>query len=92
MIELPYSLVIEATDEPDFFGFYSPELEGFTGVGQSVEDCLYKAKWGMKEHVALLAAQGLAVPPVNPNPTVTIQNESNSIPSSAGPAVTSGKN
>ena len=31
MIELPYCLIIEATDEPDFFGFYSPDLEGFTG-------------------------------------------------------------
>ena len=75
MIELGYSLVIEATDEPDFFGFYSPELEGFTGIGHSVEDCIYKARWGMKEHVALLIDQGLPVPPGNPNPTITIQNE-----------------
>lgn len=33
MIDLPYSLVIEATEEPDYFGFYSPDLEGFTGIG-----------------------------------------------------------
>ena len=46
MIDLTYSLVIEATEEPDYFGFYSPELEGFSGIGHSVEDCLYKAKWG----------------------------------------------
>lgn len=75
MLELPYSLVIEATDDPNFFGFYSPELEGFTGVGHSVEDCLYKARWGMKEHLELLAEQQLPVPPTNANPTVTIQNE-----------------
>lgn len=75
MIDLPYCLIIEATDEPDYFGFYSPELEGFTGVGHSVEDCLYKAKWGMQEHVDLLKKQGLPVPPRNPNPTVTVQNE-----------------
>ena len=75
MIELPYSLVIEATGEPDFFGFYSPELEGFTGVGHSVEDCLFKAKWGMKEHVELLTEEGLPVPPRNPTPVVTIRNE-----------------
>ena len=75
MIDLPYSLVIEATDEPDYFGFYSPELEGFSGVGHSVEDCLYKAKWGIKEHLDLLKKQGLTVPPRNPDPTVTIQNE-----------------
>ena len=62
MIELAYSLVIEATDEPDYFGFYSPELEGFSGIGHSIEDCLFEAKWGMKEHVELLKEQGLPVP------------------------------
>ncbi|MGH8548331.1 MAG: hypothetical protein ACRERU_06985 [Methylococcales bacterium] len=75
MIDLPYSLVIEATKEPDYFGFYSTELEGFTGIGHSVEDCLYKAKWGMKEQLALLKEQGLAIPPTNPDPKITIQNE-----------------
>src|SRR3954470_20484726 len=75
MLDLPYSLVIEATNEPDYFGFYSPELEGFSGVGHSVEDCLYKAKWGMKEHAELLGEQGLPVPAPNPAPVVTIRNE-----------------
>jgi len=40
-----------------------------------IEDCLYQAKWAMKEHVALLQQQGLPVPPPNPNAVVTIQNE-----------------
>jgi predicted RNase H-like HicB family nuclease len=75
MITLPYSLVIEATDEPDFFGFYSPELEGFTGIGHSVEDCLYNARSGMADHVQTLRDQGLAVPAQNPNPIIVIQNE-----------------
>jgi hypothetical protein len=35
MIDLPCSLIIEATDEPDYFGFYSTELEGFSGTGHS---------------------------------------------------------
>ena len=74
MIEMPYSLVIEATEDPEYFGFYSPDLEGFTGIGHSVEDCLYKAKWGMKEHVELLNQQGLPVPPRNPDPKITIEN------------------
>ncbi|HIJ73328.1 MAG TPA: type II toxin-antitoxin system HicB family antitoxin [Candidatus Hydrogenedentes bacterium] len=77
MSELPYSLVIEATEEPDYFGFYSPDLEGFTGIGHSIEDCLYKAKWGMKEHVGLLREQGLSVPEPNPDPKITIQNAKN---------------
>ena len=74
MIDLRYSLIIEATEDPAFFTFYSPDLEGFTGVGNSVEDCLYKAKWGMKEQVVLLKERGLSVPRKNPNPTVTIKN------------------
>jgi predicted RNase H-like HicB family nuclease len=75
MIDLKYSLVIEATEDPGFFGFYSPDLEGFTGVGHSVEDCLYQAKWAMDEHVSVLKQEGLPVPPANPNPTVIIQND-----------------
>ena len=75
MIDLQYSLVIEATEEPDYFGFYSPDLEGFTGIGHSVEDCLYKAKWGMIEHVKLLEERGLPIVPKNPDPKVVIQNQ-----------------
>jgi predicted RNase H-like HicB family nuclease len=75
VIDLQYSLVIEATSDPEFFGFYSPDLEGFSGVGHSVEDCLYKARWGMKEHIDLLKGQKLPVPPVNAHPQVVIQNE-----------------
>ncbi len=74
MIDLLYSLVIEATEEPDFFSFYSPDLEGFSGVGHSVEDCLYKAKWGMAEHVRLLEQLGLPVPIPNSSPRITIEN------------------
>ncbi len=74
MIELEYSLVIEATEDSSFFGFYSPDLEGFTGVGNSVEDCLYKARWGMEEHIALLREQGLSVPKPAGDPKVTIHN------------------
>jgi predicted RNase H-like HicB family nuclease len=75
MIELEYSLIIEATGDPDFFGFYSPDLEGFTGIGHSVEDCIYKAKWGMKEHVSVLIESGMPVPPKNLNPRIVVQNE-----------------
>ena len=75
MLDLKYSLIIEATEEPDFFGFYSPDLEGFTGVGHSVEDCLYQARWAMEDHIAVLKQEGLSVPKPNPNPTVIIQND-----------------
>ena len=75
MIELEFSLIIEVTDEPDYFNFYSPDLEGFTGIGHSIEDCIYEAKWGMKDHVNLLKEKGLPVPPKNSDPKIIIQNE-----------------
>ena len=75
MINLKYSLVIEATDDPTFFGFFSPDLQGFTGVGHSIEDCLYQARWGMEEHLLLLKENGLPIPAPNQNPTVVIQDE-----------------
>jgi predicted RNase H-like HicB family nuclease len=79
MLDIEYSLIIEATKEPDFFGFYSPDLSGFSGIGHSIEDCVYKAKWGMIEHVNLLKEQGLPVPLKNQNPNITIHNEVASI-------------
>jgi len=75
VIDLEYSLVIEATDDPTFFGFYSPDLEGFTGIGHSIEDCLYQAKWGMEEHVELLKQPSLPISKANLAPKITIQNQ-----------------
>ena len=74
MIDLKYSLIIEATTDPNFFGSYSPELEGFSGAGTSIEDCLSKVREAMNEHVAILREQGLAVPTFNPNPIITVKN------------------
>jgi predicted RNase H-like HicB family nuclease len=75
VIDLKYSLVIEATEDPTFFGFYSPDLEGFTGIGHSIEDCLYQGKWGMEEHIELLKEQFLPIPQKNPDPRIVIQNQ-----------------
>jgi len=36
VIEIGYSLVIEATDEPDFFGFYSPDLAQLEQLGHGL--------------------------------------------------------
>ena len=58
-----------------YLSSYSPDLEGFTGVGHSIEDCLYKARWGMEEHITLLREHGFPIPEPNPDPTVVIHNE-----------------
>ena len=75
MIDIPYSLIIEATEDPEFFAFYSPDLEGFTGAGHSLEDCLYRARWGMKDFVRTLKELNLPVPARNSHPTIVIQND-----------------
>jgi predicted RNase H-like HicB family nuclease len=75
MIDLRYSLVIEATEDPNFFGFYAPDLEGFSGVGHSIEDCIYKGKWGMIEHLEVMKEMKLPLPVPNPDPTIIIKNE-----------------
>lgn len=78
MLDLRYSLVVEATADPLLFGLYSPTLEGFTGVGSSVSDCLYKARFGMDEHVALLREQKLTIPDPETEPTVLVRNSGRS--------------
>jgi len=68
MIDLNYSLILEATEEPSFIGFDSPHVEGFAGLGHSAEDCLYQARCGMEKHLELLREQVFLVPKSNPNP------------------------
>jgi len=75
MIDLPYSLIIEVTEDPNYFGFYSPDLGGFTGIGFSIEDCLKKAKIGMEEQLEVLKENKLPIPSRPKNPTILIQNE-----------------
>ena len=77
MITLKCSLVIEATANPSFFGFYAPDLPGFTGVGTSIENCVEKARAGMEEHVALLLEQGMTVPSPTADSSITINNQRN---------------
>jgi predicted RNase H-like HicB family nuclease len=74
MIDLKYSLIIDATEDSNFFCFYSPDLEGFTGIGRSIEDCLYNARRGIEEHIALLRERRLPVLAPVAKPTVMIQD------------------
>jgi hypothetical protein len=74
MIDLPYSLIIEATENPERYGFHSPDLDDFGGIGFSIEDCIYRARWGMREHVEQILERGLSAPPATPDPTITIRN------------------
>jgi hypothetical protein len=39
------------------------------------EECIYKAKWGMKEHINLQKEQGLPIPPKSERPKIIIWDE-----------------
>jgi len=75
-VALKHSLVIEATEDPNFFSFYSPDLEGFTGVGHSIEDCLYKGRSGGWKNIWrrwTMKDMGLQAPRGNPDADVVIK-------------------
>ncbi|HEX7344071.1 MAG TPA: type II toxin-antitoxin system HicB family antitoxin [bacterium] len=75
MTKLGYSLVIEATNDPNFFGFYSPDLKGLTGTGRSIADCIINAAMAMDEFVNILRQEGLPVPKKSVNATIIIEND-----------------
>ena len=74
MIDLKYTLIIDATEDPTFFHFYSPDLEGFTGIGHSVEDSIDQAKWGQEEFLQFLKEQGDPIPRPSRPPYIKVVN------------------
>ena len=75
MLNLPHSLIIETTDDPAFFCFYSPTLPGFTGAATSLSDCVEQAGPAMLEFRDYLAEFGSPVPPPDERPVVLICDE-----------------
>jgi len=75
MIPMKYNIIIEATEDPLFFSFYSPELKGFTGVGNSIEDCVYKAINGIEEHLKMLQEMNLPIPNQPKHAKIAVVNE-----------------
>ncbi len=60
---LKYNLVIERTEDPLFYRFFSPELPDFEGGGISVDDCLTKARSKMAEHIEKADDLQMILPP-----------------------------
>ena len=74
MIDLDYSLIIEATEDPSFFCYYSPDLLGFTGAGKSLEDCISKVKSEMDEFISFVKEMDHQVPRPSRRPYIKIVN------------------
>jgi hypothetical protein len=52
------AVVNKTTEDPTFFGFFSPDLEGFTALGHSIEDIFIKPD-GECRNADLLMQQSL---------------------------------
>ncbi|MBI1291188.1 hypothetical protein GC173_08070 [bacterium] len=66
MTNFPYTIVIEPTEDPGFFGFFSPDLPGYTGCATSFNEAVIDAINGISEYIDFLRAEGIDVPPPNP--------------------------
>ena len=60
--DLYYSIVIEETDDPEFFGVYVPDLPGCTSTATSIVDAVYGIVNDIKEHIEVLKELGKEVP------------------------------
>ena len=63
MAPQPYSIVIEPTEDPLFFGVYIPDLPGCTTTATSLSAAVVEASVSIEEHVALLTEMGKPIPP-----------------------------
>jgi hypothetical protein len=75
MITLPYSLIIEATEDPDFLAFIPPIWKDSpeSVIRSKIVSIKRVGEWQITHQ--MLRDQGLSVPAPNPNPTIVIQNE-----------------
>lgn len=69
---LKWDLVVESTNDPHLWGFTSPELDGYTGVGDSLIDAIERGMNDMGEYAEFMGKCGIKVPPVNPMACIRI--------------------
>ena len=70
---LKYNLIIERTEDPLFYRFFSPELKDFEGGGISVDDCLQKTREKMNTHIQNAADLNIPLPPSPSEARITIK-------------------
>ena len=74
-VQLKYNLIIERTDGPLFYRFFSPELQDFEGGGISIDDCLNKATWKMEHHLNTASDLNIVLPPAPEETSIVIREE-----------------
>jgi excisionase family DNA binding protein len=74
-MKLRYTLVIEPTDDSEFFGVYVPDLPGCTAIGTSINEAIEVGVEAIEEHVVLLKELGKRVPPETFRPVIKVLTE-----------------
>lgn len=69
-----YSIILE-TDAAGGWSYFSEDLPGYTGVGDTLFEALQNALEGMEEYIEFLREVGAVVPDPNPNPTISFRHE-----------------
>lgn len=59
---LRYPIIIEKTEDPNFFGVVIPDILGCTSTGRSIEECIAKAREAIELHLRYLQEEGLPLP------------------------------
>jgi len=72
---LRYTIVIEPTDDPKFFGVYVPDLPGCTSTATNVDEAIQEGIEAIEEHVALLKEFDKPVPPETFRPVIKVLAE-----------------
>ncbi len=79
MLDLKYNIIIEATKDPQYFGYFSPDLPGFTGGGISIPSILEELNLAIEEHLEVMRENGHIPPKPTFNPQIVIKNETEEI-------------
>lgn len=89
MTPLRYSIVVEETGDPNFWGYFSEDLPGYTGCADSMRGAIIAAIEGIDEYVSFIEEGGGAIPPPNPAASITFVGYNPQAPADVPPVTTS---
>lgn len=78
MLNLRYSIIVEATEDPNFFGVHCPALDRYgacTAAGSTLDEAVQNGRLAIEEFVLELQVMGITPPPADTYPTVRVVPE-----------------
>ena len=75
---MKYSIVIEATSDPEYYGVYCPDFDSVgacTASGRTIDEAICNGREAIREMLIALRAMGVSPPAPNPNAYVRVVDE-----------------